>query len=397
MAEWNQLKIGEMLKLEYGKPLPKDQRIENGRFPAFGSNGEKCRTNDAYWDSPSIIVGRKGSAGELKLVDGGFWPLDVTYYVVFDENEYALKFLYYMLMQLNLPSLAKGVKPGLNRNEVYAIDQRFPLLPEQHRIVAILDEAFAAIATATANAEQNLDNARDLFKRKLNLVYTNHGDDWSKSSLDNLCEITHGFTFKGKDFRKDNDINKPIVITPGNFTEDASLMFTEKNTKRFTGEAPKRFTFDIGDLAIVMTDLSSKMKILGKPAFIELPNILHNQRIGRLRIKDNSITRRYLYYFFQTNRFLDNIKKTATGTMVKHTAPKRILSNQIFFPTVVQQENLVEHLDILSTKTSYLKNQYQRKLTLLAEFKQSILQKAFSGELTADPKSVAREFAKAGV
>ena len=59
------------------------------------------------------------------------------------------------------------------------------------------------------------------------------------------------------------------MITPGNFTEDGRLLFNERNTKRFSGKPPTGFRFEVGDLIVVMTDLSSKMKILGKPAFVE--------------------------------------------------------------------------------------------------------------------------------
>lgn len=162
--DWVRRKLGEAISLEYGKPLPKEKRCSDGAYPAYGANGIKCHAIEPYWEKPSIIVGRKGSAGAINLVDGGFWPLDVTYYVTFDEQQYDLKYLFYMLSCLNLPLLAKGVKPGINRNDVYSIEQLFPPLPKQKRIVAILDEAFAGIATAVANTEKNLANARALFK-----------------------------------------------------------------------------------------------------------------------------------------------------------------------------------------------------------------------------------------
>ena len=162
--------LGEVLKLEYGKPLPKESRDEKGDYPAYGANGVKCHTNQYYWNRPSIIVGRKGSAGEVTLSEGKFWPLDVTYFVVFDDKQYDLTFLYHCLQSLNLTSLAKGVKPGINRNDVYRLQFAFPPLPEQKRIVAILDEAFAGIATAIANTEKNLANARELFGSHLQLL-----------------------------------------------------------------------------------------------------------------------------------------------------------------------------------------------------------------------------------
>jgi type I restriction enzyme, S subunit len=174
--QWRETSVGEVLHLEYGKPLDESDRKSDGRFPVYGANGEKDRTNKFYHDKPSIIVGRKGSAGEINLTEKKFWPLDVTYFVTFDEQQYDLRFLYYLLTTLELTKLAKGVKPGINRNEVYSQVARVPPLSEQRRIVSVLDEAFDGLATAKANAEKNLQNAHALFESYLQSVFTQSGE-----------------------------------------------------------------------------------------------------------------------------------------------------------------------------------------------------------------------------
>ncbi len=100
-----------------------------------------------------------------------------------------MKFLYNLLQTLELPKLAKGVKPGINRNEVYSIRVKIPPLPEQQRIVAILDEAFEGIATATANAEKNLANARELFESTLQTVFTSKGNTWEEKTLGEIANV----------------------------------------------------------------------------------------------------------------------------------------------------------------------------------------------------------------
>lgn len=186
MGGWEVKPLGQVLKLEYGKPLPKEDRDDDGEFPAYGANGIKCRTNNFYFEKPSIILGRKGSAGELTLTTEKFWPLDVTYFVTYDEHSYDLLFLYHALKSLHLPKLAKGVKPGINRNDVYKIEFPFPSLPEQRRIAAILDDAFEGISAAVANAEKNLANARELFESYLNAVFTQRGEGWEPVKLTDL-------------------------------------------------------------------------------------------------------------------------------------------------------------------------------------------------------------------
>lgn len=135
-------KLGEILELEYGKPLPKAKRKTNGKYPVYGANGQKDRSDDYYFDKASIIVGRKGSAGEVNLTEEKFWPLDVTYYVIFDQEQYDLKFLYYLLRKLDLPHFARGVKPGINRNDIYEIPVEIPKsIEDQKLIVSVLERA----------------------------------------------------------------------------------------------------------------------------------------------------------------------------------------------------------------------------------------------------------------
>ena len=139
MGHWEQKKIGDFLTLEYGKPLEKSLRKAGGAYPVYGANGVKDWSDEFYYDKQTVIIGRKGSAGEITLSEEKFWPLDVTYFVRFDETEYDLKFVYFLLSQLDIPSLATGVKPGINRNNVYEITVSCPPINEQKRIVNILD------------------------------------------------------------------------------------------------------------------------------------------------------------------------------------------------------------------------------------------------------------------
>ncbi len=190
---WRDMPVGEVLRLEYGKPLDDAWREPDGLYPVYGANGEKDRSDKFYSAKPSIIVGRKGSAGEINLTTEKFWPLDVTYFVTFDEQQHDLRFLYYLLVTLNLPSFAKGVKPDINRNEVYAQIAKIPPLTEQRRIVGILDEAFEGIARAKANTEKNLANARAVFESYLHYLFAGVWNSYQHVFLSELAtDITDG-------------------------------------------------------------------------------------------------------------------------------------------------------------------------------------------------------------
>jgi type I restriction enzyme S subunit len=261
----------------------------------------------------------------------------------------------------------------------------FPLLSleEQQRIVAVLDEAFEGLARAREHAEANLRNARELFESVHDDAFKRLIGEVTQKKLDEMITISHGFAFKGADFGVSNDPALPIILTPGNYTEDACLNFSEKNTKRYTGIIPPDFLFASGDLTVVMTDLSSKMKILGKPAFIEDEAILHNQRIGRVRFKSTELDSRLLFHFLRTRLAQKPIRDTATGTMVRHTAPRRILNLEMRFPTSLsEQDRVVAQIDEVEAETIVLRNRYLKTAKDIDDLRQSLLQKAFAGELT---------------
>ena len=160
---WDTVKLGEVCELAYGKALDKSERLDTGGYPAFGANGIKTRSKAPLYEKPSIIIGRKGSAGEINKVIEPFWALDVTYYIKINDAVISLDYLFYALKTLNLPSLARGVKPGINRNDVYEQPIPLPPLAEQQRIVAKLDAAFAEIDRAIETTEEQIKQNHQLF------------------------------------------------------------------------------------------------------------------------------------------------------------------------------------------------------------------------------------------
>ena len=130
--------LGDMIELVYGKGLPQRSRIL-GEYPVFGSNGQVDTHNEALVQGPGIIVGRKGSVGEVIWTDKDFWPIDTTYYVKLKNPEDDLRYWYYQLKTLGLNKLnSHSAIPGLNRDVAYAkaVTQRSP--NDQKKITNIL-------------------------------------------------------------------------------------------------------------------------------------------------------------------------------------------------------------------------------------------------------------------
>jgi restriction endonuclease S subunit len=135
---WIKIRLGDILTLEYGGTLSESNRIW-GKYPVMGSNGIVGYHKEYLIESPSIIVGRKGSAGKVTWIDKNCYPIDTTFYVKPINNKFNLKLIYYTLQIINLENLSgqTGV-PGLNRNDVYSKIIPFPSLVEQKKIANCL-------------------------------------------------------------------------------------------------------------------------------------------------------------------------------------------------------------------------------------------------------------------
>ena len=386
------VRLGEIVELVLGKCSP--SRVGNGGagempFVRVGEFGE-VRPRVNRWTRTPL---RKARAGDvlLGIVGSTSGRINLSEECAIGRSVAALRpnpskldqlYLFYFLKAAveNLRSDARDQGLTLiTKKTLQAME--IPLVPlsEQRRIVERLHEALDGISLAKANADKNLLNARSLYARRLECVFSCHGSGWLKKPLAELCKVKHGFGFPRQAFSLADAPEKPVVLTVGNFTKDGALDFGPKNTKRLLkGEAPARYILNRGDLVVVMTDLSPKMKMLGKPAFVDRIGLLHNQRIGRVEFLGESIDPRLVYYFMMSEAFLRDIKGAATGKTARHTAPSRILSNLICFPVDRdKQVSLTAELDFFRNEVKRLEILYEQKLGSLEDLERSILERTF--------------------
>ncbi len=137
--KWPLVKLGEVCSFEYGKSLPEKLRVA-GQYPVMGSNGRTGFHNEFIVEGPAIIIGRKGSSGEVVWEEQNCFPIDTTYYVKVDEHKINLKWFYHILKNLRLTELSGGAGiPGLNRNDAYQKEIPLPPLEVQREIVAEIE------------------------------------------------------------------------------------------------------------------------------------------------------------------------------------------------------------------------------------------------------------------
>lgn len=153
---------------------------------------------------------------------------------------------------------------------------------------------------------------------------------WQKVKVGELCHIKHGYAFKGEYF---SNIGNYILLTPGNFTESEGIILKGEKEKFYTGKFPEEYILKIGDLVVVLTDLKQSAPYLGAPGFVKYNNLLHNQRLGLLQnINEELIDKNFLYWIFQSHSYRAQVRGSASGSTVKHTAPERIYACEVLIP-----------------------------------------------------------------
>lgn len=284
--------------------------------------------------------------------------VDLNTMAVTPSNFLDSDFLFHWFQQLDLASISNGTSiPQINNYSFDDISISFPKsLPEQKRIVAILDEAFAAIDKAKANTEKNLQNAKELFESYVRNIFANN--DWNKKPFSEICENLDSKRIPiTENKRKKGDI--PYYGASGvvDYVEDH--IFNE-------------------DLLLVSEDGANLLMRTYPIAFSISGKTWVNNHAHVLRFKNLS-SQKFIEYYLNSIK----LDKWVSGMAQPKLNQKMLNSIPVPYPDDLNlHEKVVNQLDKLSTETENLETIYQEKLDDLEELKKSILQKAFNGELT---------------
>lgn len=313
------------------------------------------------------------------------------YFILRPKAKVDNRFLYYYLFTKPFVSemerKQKGASyPAVNDGDVREQLISFPPLPEQKRIVAILDEAFAGISLAVANAEKNLANARELFESYLNNVFTQNNEGWEETTLGNqeVLRIIDGD--RGKNYPKKSDFLDEGYclflstknVRPDGFKFDSLMFISEDKDKSLRkGRLQRRDVLlttrgTIGNLALYDEN-------------VEYENVHINSGMLIFRPNEDVITSEYLFEVMRSSIIKEQIKKYTSGAAQPQLPINTLINFVLPVPkSIKEQEKIVSDLHALSEKTQKLEAIYQQKLSALNELKQSILQKAFVGQLTRE-------------
>ncbi|ELI1810855.1 restriction endonuclease subunit S [Vibrio fluvialis] len=241
---------------------------------------------------------------------------------------------------------------------------------EQQKIVTILDKAFVDIEQARANTEQNLQNARELFESYLQQVFSERGEGWQKFVFSDLCEITS----KLVDPRESEFLDYPH-IGAANITSVTGEL-TEIKTAREEQLKSGKFVFD--ESMVLYSKIRPYLMKTCRPNFVGLCSA----DIYPLVPNKELITRDFLFYLLTTQHFTDYAISGSSRAGMPKVNRTHLFNYTCHIPSVEEQEMLVEKLNLMMEKSEKLQGIYQSKLAALDELKQSLLQQAFTGQLT---------------
>lgn len=372
---WDSRPFEECIEpVAYSKKIQRKDFLQVGKFPVVSQEDGLI---NGYWDDetdlievkrPLVVFGDHTKA--IKYIDFDFVLGADGVKVLLPKEVFDPKFFFYQLQSIKLPALGYARHYRLLRD----LSLTIPPLPEQHRIVAILDEAFAAIAIARANADQNRKNAREVFDRRLESIFTQaFARDEVVALADLATDITDG------DHLPPPKAEQGIpFITIGNIVKDTRTIDFEHTFKvpqsYFDKLKPNRKP-RLGDVLYTVTgSFGIPVLVAGELSFC------FQRHIGLIRPKAG-IDSQWLQHLLMSPQLYRQAEQGATGAAQKTVALKTLRGFKVPRTSLQRQKEDSETLCSLASETHHLESLYTRKLAALDELKQSLLQQAFSGAL----------------
>ena len=266
-----------------------------------------------------------------------------------------------------------GIIGGVSMNKFKDIEIPLPPLPEQQRIVSILDEAFAAIDKAKANAEQNRKNAKELFESYLQGVFKKKGEGWEEKSLGEVLVKTETVDPTKKPNEEFIYLDVSSVNKETKEIENATVLLGKDAASR-----ARKLVRTNDVIFATVRPTHSRVALITE----EYDEQVCSTGYFVLRAKEN-VNNKLVFYFLLTKGFNEQMEKLQKGASYPAVTDNDVKGILFSFPkSIKEQQTIVRQLDALRAETKRLEAIYQQKLLNLKELKKSVLQKAFNGKLS---------------
>ncbi len=386
---WVKKNLGEVVDVldNLRKPITKRDRIE-GEYPYYGATGILSYVHNYIFSEKLVLIGEDGAkwaSGDNTsfIAEGKYWVNNHAHVIRPNRSIIIDEWIVYFLNFSDLTPFITGMTvPKLNQEKMRNIPIPLPPRPEQQHIVSILDECFAAIDKAKANAEQNLKNAKELFESYLQGVFEKKGDGWEERKVNEIGNAQTGTTPKTAEKENYGDFIPFVKPADVDFSGIGDIRYDNEGLSEIGLKKGRKM--ESGSILMVCIGAT-----IGKVGIAER-EVSCNQQINSLTVK-KEFEPKFIYYAMTSKAFQEKVLLEGKGAQA--TLPiinKSKWENlTISFPkSKTEQKLFVEKFDALSTESQKLQEIYLNKIADLEELKKSILQKAFAGELKTE-KAVA--------
>ena len=316
--------LDNLCEVEYGERVVR-KRDGGSIYPVYGGGGPTFYM-DRYNRQDCLVVARFAMSEKCtRFVNGQFFLNDSGLSVVSKNpdiisQEYLNK--YFIFLNDYIYSLGRGTaQKNLNVSAFRKIQIFYPILSdEQKQIVAILDKAFAAIDTAKANAEQNLQSSKELFESYLQDVFENKGDDWKERPIQDVTSlVTKGSSPKWQGIKYTN-YGGVFFLTSKNVGEGQLILTNKKYLEKNFNIIQKTSILKKGD---VLTNIVGAS--IGRTAIFDLNEITNiNQAVCLMRCEPSEVYNYYLMHLLNSPFF----KKTLHENEVNNARANLSLTMQ---------------------------------------------------------------------
>lgn len=289
-------------------------------------------------------------------------------------------FLWYALlwMQPKITGSEGAVFASINRDQICALSIPLPPLDEQKRIVAVLDEVFEGLSRARANAEANLADARELFSAITSDCFLPNSEGWREVALGEVADFRNGLNFtrasKGQRLK---------IVGVGDFQDNLEVPVDDLAEVLINGTLAKDDHLRSGDILAVRSN--GNKALIGRVMMVpEMTDIVSFSGFTiRIRLNSSDILSEYLLQFMRSPKVRQTLTSGGGGSNISNLNQGQLSRLMISFPTKEDQRLILEKINAAAVAIKDLQQQVENQERDLKSLRQSLLQRALSGELTA--------------
>ena len=323
-------------------------RPGSGLVQGFSASGPDVWVAAADYNRPGVVLSAVGARCGKTFLAEGAWTAIANTHVLLPSPAVDHRWLWYLTNDESFWVRGGSAQPFVKVKDTLQKEVEVPSLPEQQRIVAILDEAFEGIATAKANVVKNLGNARELPGNAMRQALSTGTASWTKCTIGDQVTLQRGFDIT-KDQQRDGSV--PVVSSGGIRSYHDTAMVQAKG--------------------VVM----GRKGTLGKVFYLEEDFWPHDTTLWVKDFKGNDP--RFVHRFFEV---LD-VQGLDSGAANPALNRNQVHPLRVLWPPLNEQIALAEKIENLSASADQLASIYVAKLSALDELKKSLLRQAFSGQL----------------